>query len=160
MRAIAEQSPIPINVITSKKNSGNPFVQWAKGLEAATGDLIWIAEADDYCEPTLLETLAHELRDDKVVMAWCDSIMVDDAGRSNLRAVQGRFANRTGIDWSIGFRMPGHQLVNDCLFVENVVPNASAVLFRRDAVSFSLSQIEKFRFSGDWWFRHLHCSQW
>ena len=82
VRAIAEQSPIPIKVITSTKNSGNPFVQWAKGLEAATGDLIWIAEADDYCEPTLLETLAHELHDEKVVMAWCDSIMVDDAGRS------------------------------------------------------------------------------
>ena len=152
VRAIAEQSRIPIKVITSTRNSGNPFVQWAKGLEAATGDLIWIAEADDYCEPTLLETLAHELHDEKVVMAWCDSIMVDDAGRSNGEQYKDYYSKRNRIEWSIGFRIAGRELIDSCLFVENVVPNASAVLFRHSAIDFSLAPIMEFKFSGDWWF--------
>ena len=28
-------------------NSGNPFVQWNRGVRLARGDYLWIAEADD-----------------------------------------------------------------------------------------------------------------
>ncbi|MBK8536753.1 MAG: glycosyltransferase family 2 protein [Candidatus Competibacteraceae bacterium] len=80
IQTVATQSAIPFIVITNPVNSGNPFVQWAKGLERANCDLVWIAEADDYCEPTLLETLAKEFVDSSVVMAWTDSIIVDSVG--------------------------------------------------------------------------------
>lgn len=36
-------------------NSGLVFGQWKKGIEMADGDLVWIAESDDFCETTFLE---------------------------------------------------------------------------------------------------------
>jgi glycosyltransferase involved in cell wall biosynthesis/tetratricopeptide (TPR) repeat protein len=152
VRAMAAESPIPMRVLTSERNSGNPFVQWARGLQEAQGELVWIAEADDYCEPTLLETLAAELADDKVVMAWADSIMVDSAGRSSGSEYKQYYARSYGAKWHTHFRMAGRELIDDCLFTENVVPNASAVLFKRSALKFDLAPLRQYRFSGDWWF--------
>jgi glycosyltransferase involved in cell wall biosynthesis len=152
VRSIAAESPIAIRIVAGETNSGNPFVQWAKGLAQAKGDLIWIAEADDYCEPTLLETLARELADDKVSMAWVDSVMVDEQGRSEGAQYKDYYARNYGSKWSTHFRMSGRELIEDCLLTENVLPNASAVLFRRKAAGFDLSPILQYRFSGDWWF--------
>jgi len=149
---LAQRLQIQVQVIVNESNTGNPFAQWAKGLERATGDLIWIAEADDYCEPTLLETLAHELVDEKVVMAWTDSIMVDEAGRSQGAEYKDYYARNHGNKWRMHFRVSGRELIEDCLFTENVVPNASAVLFKRSAVRFAMDPLLAYRFSGDWWF--------
>lgn len=153
IRAIAAQSPIPIRVLANETNTGNPFVQWAKGLELASGDLVWIAEADDYCEPTLLETLAHEMTDRRVVLAWADSVMVDDAGGSQGAQYKHYYDRSYGAKWHMRFRMQGRRLIDDCLLTENVIPNASAALFRRNAVTAAdLALIQQYRFSGDWWF--------
>ena len=62
---------------------------------------------------------------------------------------------RNSVLWHTHFRMRGRDLVEECLFIENVVPNASAVLFRRSAVAFDLAPIKQFKFSGDWWFWFL-----
>jgi glycosyltransferase involved in cell wall biosynthesis len=150
--AMAAVSSIPIRIVTNKVNTGNPFVQWAKGLELASGELVWIAEADDYCEPTLLETLAGELADEKVVMAWADSVMVDEDGRSQGAQYKDYYGRSYGTKWKLSFRVDGPSLIEDCLLIENVVPNASAVVFRRSAVAFDLNPIKEYRFSGDWWF--------
>jgi len=152
VEAFAKRSPVPIRLVVNERNSGNPFVQWEKGLQTAKGDLVWIAEADDYCEPTLVETLARELRDARVVMAWADSVMVDAHGNGGGGQYKDYFAKEYGAKWRSHFRMNGKTLVDDCLFIENVVPNASAVLFRRDAVRFDFGPVLQYRFSGDWWF--------
>ena len=34
----------------NQDNSGNPFVQWNRGLEMAAGEYIWIAESDDFAD--------------------------------------------------------------------------------------------------------------
>jgi glycosyltransferase involved in cell wall biosynthesis len=36
-------------------NSGSPFIQWDSGVNKAEGELIWIAESDDFAETTFLE---------------------------------------------------------------------------------------------------------
>lgn len=37
-------------LVPNVKNSGSVFKQWQKGISLATGDLIWIAESDDWCD--------------------------------------------------------------------------------------------------------------
>ncbi len=44
-------------VIYNSANGGTPFKQWKKGIEVATGEWINIAESDDWCEPTHIETI-------------------------------------------------------------------------------------------------------
>ena len=152
IRTISLISNTPIKIITNDTNTGNPFVQWANGLQHATGELVWIAEADDYCEPTLLETLANEMVDNSVVMAWSDSIVVDNLGASHGFEYKNYFTSEFGDYWQTHFTMHGSELIKRCLLSANVVPNASAVLFRRKVVDVDLSLIQQYRFSGDWWF--------
>ena len=43
-------------------NTGNPFVQWNRGVRQSRGKYIWIAEADDFCNPTFLEKMVDALK--------------------------------------------------------------------------------------------------
>jgi glycosyltransferase involved in cell wall biosynthesis/tetratricopeptide (TPR) repeat protein len=152
IRAFAAESSIPVHVVESQANSGSPFPQWARGLEMAQGDLVWIAEADDYCEPTLLETLVAEFVDEQVVMAWADSVMVDEHGHSHGAQYKAYYEPLYGAQWTHPFKTDGRQLIDDCLLTENVLPNASAIVFRRSAVQpQDLKHLVNHRFSGDWW---------
>lgn len=151
IEAVAQTAKIPIRLVRNEENTGNPFVQWARGLEMARGDLVWIAEADDYCEPVLLERLARELTDEKVVMAWCDSVVVDDEGTSHGFQYKTYHASLHDDRWHNSFTTSGKLLNEEILLHNNVVPNASAVLFRRTAVPPDL-EIQQYKFSGDWWF--------
>lgn len=47
----------PVRFLVNWENTGSPFAQWNKGLETATKEWIWIAEADDRCESTFLSRL-------------------------------------------------------------------------------------------------------
>ena len=43
-----------IRFVPNSKNSGKAMSQWEKGFDLATGDYVWIAEADDYCSSNFL----------------------------------------------------------------------------------------------------------
>lgn len=43
------------HLIINEVNSGSPFKQWKKGIALASGEYIWIAESDDYCDLRFLE---------------------------------------------------------------------------------------------------------
>lgn len=55
--------------IVNQQNSGSPFKQWKKGLELAKGNIIWIAESDDYCDLNFLETQLRYLESNEVSVA-------------------------------------------------------------------------------------------
>lgn len=152
IQKIAATTEIPIHIHTNTINTGNPFVQWEAGIALASSELIWIAEADDYCEPILLETLATQFLDPEVNLAWTDSIMVDDNGNGEGFEYKKYYAEHYGEFWQQDFKIAGNELIDKCLLVANVVPNASAVLFRRTAVTEDLNLIKQYKFSGDWWF--------
>ena len=63
-------------------NSGHAFYQWNKGVQLAKGELIWIAESDDYCDANLLETLVPLLQQNPdAALAYCKSVRVDEKNR-------------------------------------------------------------------------------
>ncbi len=152
IQVIVEAAAIPCKIVRNERNSGNVFHQWELGIKASTGDLIWIAEADDYCEPRLLEKLVSAFDDEEVVMSYTDSIMVDDQGKSSGFAYKSYYGERQPELWHSSFCIDGRDLLRRCLLIENVVPNASAVVFRRCAVPNDLPDIKNYWFSGDWWF--------
>src|SRR5207244_11579699 len=47
----------------NKVNGGSVFRQWNRGVRAARGAYVWLAESDDVAEPTFLETLVPLLDD-------------------------------------------------------------------------------------------------
>lgn len=76
-----KDNPHVAGIVVNKENSGSPFKQWDKGISLATGDIIWIAESDDYCELNLLEELVKALLEKPdVVVAYSSYIVFTDDG--------------------------------------------------------------------------------
>jgi len=64
-------------------DSGDPFLQWAKGLSLAQGEYVWIAESDDFAAPQFLERLLSLAADHPSAgILYCQSCMVDEDGRN------------------------------------------------------------------------------
>lgn len=129
-------------LIVNDANSGNTFLQWARGLKEATGDYIWIAESDDVAEPAFLSRMVSAIERDKAVLAFSHSLWIDSDGRPIARSRDTR--------WDRDFLMAGFSFVKQYLLGYNSICNASAVLFRRDAAeAIDMDRIARFSASGD-----------
>jgi glycosyltransferase involved in cell wall biosynthesis len=133
-------------------NSGNVFAQWQKGIARANGEIIWIAECDDYCDTQFLSRLVPHLTSSfNIGVAYALSSFVDEKGRvfdNHLRIL-------SGLDdrlWRQDFIMHGPDFVRRYMRRINCLPNASGVLFRRDLVKhISWDEVISYRVCGDWW---------
>ena len=77
--ALLKDRRFPIASSGTRPNQG-VYRQWLRGIREATGDLVWIAEADDDCSPALLETLVPAFAASEVVLAYCQSKQIDETG--------------------------------------------------------------------------------
>jgi glycosyltransferase involved in cell wall biosynthesis len=141
-----------VRIVANDRNSGSAFRQWAKGLGLARGRLIWIAEGDDASEPDFLEQVLPSLADPSVALAYADSTIVDGDDRP-IGTYRDYYAPLDGPHWMMDRRVPAALEVNQGLGVKNTIPNASAVVFRRElATPEVLERVSSMRFAGDWLF--------
>src|SRR5208337_4081722 len=54
---VAQERKRDLTLIINEANSGSVFKQWAAAVEAARGEFIWIAEADDGADPRFLSQI-------------------------------------------------------------------------------------------------------
>ena len=72
---------LKIQQIINDKNSGSVFKQWIKGVSAATGDYIWIAEADDLCDKTFLQEVIQGFYiNNNITLSYTQSKQIDEQG--------------------------------------------------------------------------------
>lgn len=134
----------------NEENSGSTFKQWNKGVEMARGQYVWIAESDDYADPKFLQRLMALLdRGPDVAFTYCRSWRVDEEGRLD------GFGDDYVVFWDSrtptkDFCMEGREVCREYLCVTNVIPNASAVVFRKDAYDQVGGADETLRLCGDW----------
>lgn len=129
-------------MVRGEQNSGNTFVQWKKGLEAATGEYVWIAESDDVAEPMLVSCLMKAIEQNDAVVAFSNSVLIDSEGRE--------IGRRHKKPWTQDFSMDGKDFVRRYLLGYNNIYNASAVLFSREAaLRVDMDQVAQFKASGD-----------
>jgi glycosyltransferase involved in cell wall biosynthesis len=131
-KKILLDSDISYKIITNKINEGC-FAQWAKGVRETKGDLVWIAEADDSCDPNFLETLVAKFSDPEVGLAYAQSVRIDEHGKKGntylpyLETIPSP-ENR----WRNDYVNNGLNEIRNYLVIKNTIINASAVLMRRD----------------------------
>jgi glycosyltransferase involved in cell wall biosynthesis/uncharacterized coiled-coil protein SlyX len=139
-------------------NSGGVFRQWAKGICAASGELVWIAESDDYCDEHFLERLVRCFEDESVLLAYGYSEFVNYDEVPIVGEFHTYLADLDGAaKWMGSYVETSHNEVKTALGIKNTIPNASSVLFRRP-VDMPLLQDESWlsmRVAGDWVF-YLH----
>lgn len=131
-------------------NSGSPFKQWNKGVRLARGKYVWIAESDDYADARLLERLVPALETDReVVFAYCRSRRIREDDR--LEGFADYYLDDwNGELWKADFCTSGSELCRNFFCGTNVVPNASAVVFRKDVYQRVGGPDESLRLCGDW----------
>jgi glycosyltransferase involved in cell wall biosynthesis len=149
LRAYAA-NPKVSQLLENKDNSGNTFSQWAKGGALAAGDFIWIAESDDWAEPEFLENLVPLLDgDDSVEAVFCRSRKVNHKD-DDLGLWEDHFT--AGIDSENTVKYLTNSSLIDLMLDGNCIPNASAVLIRKRAMSLLDDNIKSYRLNGDWIF--------
>lgn len=151
-RRLLGESSVPMRIVVNEENSGSTFRQWLKGMELASGDLVWLAESDDCCDPRFLERLIPEFDDPEVVLAYCQSRLIgpnDEPWASD-------FLDHTDdLDpkrWRGRYTAAAADEAELALSQKNTVPNASAVLFRKPAELDFAEELMGMRFAGDWLF--------
>ena len=138
----------------NKKNSGGcVFSQWQKGISFATGDYIWIAEADDSCDCHFLETAmktfsAHK----KQVLFYSDSFRINQ-----YNVVK----SQTCVDWmdmwrsgryDADFYNNGKDEIINYLSGTNPILNVSSVVWKNiKQLNEIFEEAKKFKVAGDWY---------
>lgn len=143
-KSVIEQyrdNPHVSHIVYNESNSGSTFKQWDKGINLSKGDLVWIAESDDYCEPTFLETLVHEFeRDSQLSLAYTLLRNVNAEGHPirRLRRIP------CGVT-----RLNGYEYVRRYMTTGNHCANASAALFKKEAYNSIDKQYVTYKAGGD-----------
>lgn len=131
-------------------NSGTPFAQWERGVNMARGEYIWIAESDDVAEPELLDTLIHLLEENpNVGVAYCQSKRIGPLGE-DLGDFHFWTDDLDSNRWKTDYINSG---IDECarfLYWKNTIPNASAVVFRKNAYADIGHSPLSYRLCGDW----------
>jgi glycosyltransferase involved in cell wall biosynthesis len=144
-------------LVINELNSGGVFNQWKKGLSLATGELIWIAESDDFCELSFLERLVGFFQNPAVMAAFCRTDFVDGSTGETTWSFE-EFASDIDVNlWRKPFVRSANWMVNHGWGTKNILPNASAALMRHPG-NMPLLQDENWaslRLCGDWVF-YLH----
>jgi glycosyltransferase involved in cell wall biosynthesis len=138
--------------IFNEINSGNTFIQWNKGINLAKGEYIWIAETDDFCSDNFVEKVIQPLlQDQDVVLSYCQSNKVSENGD-----VIGNWKAQTDSlnenQFEKDFILDGNIFIEHYLIYKNVIPNASAVLIKKEQLKIDDKLIisRQFKYCGDW----------
>jgi glycosyltransferase involved in cell wall biosynthesis len=149
------ENNVECRLVINECNSGCVFDQWAKGVALASGDFVWIAEADDLSLPEFLETvLAPMERDPQVVLSYCESQQINERRQSLTVNYQDYLAVICGDRWKVPYIANGKDEIVNCLAIMNTIPNVSGVLFKRERLASTfalhLDAIRSLGKAGDW----------
>lgn len=130
------------HIVYNELNSGSTFIQWRKGFDLAIGDIIWIAESDDYCSNNFLEEIAGcwiNYPSCTVVQCMSNYVWEDGESLDPEKVYNGKIIREQGL-----------QAIKRRMLCSNFyIPNASAVTFRRDVAMKIPNDYMDYKASGD-----------
>ena len=152
LRDYAARHPERTRLILNTTNSGGAFRQWEKGIAAARGALVWIAESDDWCSENLLEALVPFFDNPAVQLAYVPTVFMDAEGTREVWSMDAYLADLGPERWHRPWIMPAPEIVRAGFAIRNIVPNAGSAVFRRfDRLDSAVSgPWRDMRCCGDW----------
>ena len=135
------------------KNSGSPFKQWKKGIEAAKYDYIWIAESDDWADLNFLYEAENILKTHQnISLYYSNSQLVAEDETFFENSIKKYTEDLDKKLWNNNHLYNGKDYVKKYLFYKNFILNASSVIFKKSNAIKSIDEIINFKTSGDWLF--------
>jgi len=144
-------------LVVNESNSGGVFKQWQKGLEAAQGDLVWMAESDDWCSANFLEALVPYFENEAIQLAYTRTVFMDAEGDQQIWSINDYLHDIDAHRWNHEIIETGPQIVKQAFAQKNIIPNVSSALFRnpRHLALLSDPAWQGMSICGDWIF-YLH----
>ncbi len=128
------------DIIFNNKNSGSVFKQWQKGIELAEGNLIWIAESDDFSDHSFLHNLVPLFKDNNLGIAFSDSNWIDTG--NNINDSLSIYTN--------SFERTGIEEIKTRLIYQCTIQNVSSVVFKKSFLLQHINKIINYKSCGDW----------
>jgi glycosyltransferase involved in cell wall biosynthesis/GT2 family glycosyltransferase len=152
LEAFRQKYPEQTRLIINERNSGGVFHQWEKGIQFARGEILWIAESDDYCTKNFLATLVPMFRNEAVMLAYSRTDFIRDQDEKPFWSINEYLHDIDASRWSSVFIETAHDIVNSAFAIKNIIPNVSSALFRKTDRLEILhdAQWKKMRVCGDW----------
>ena len=149
----AKYPELKVQFVRNDKNSGKAIAAWKKGWGLATGDYIWIAEADDLCNRRFLDEVMKGFDDPEVVLSYAESMLINGVGlvmAPNFR--WSRDKEKTG-HYKKSYVKDGRQEIEEIMAIRCTIPNVSAVVMRKKEIFLNyLEEALQFGQVGDWYF--------
>ncbi|QFU76698.1 glycosyltransferase [Halioglobus maricola] len=152
LREFHERYPSKSTLVINEENSGGVFHQWERGLNLAAGDIVWIAESDDWCTENFLETLVPYFENEAITLAYARTVFMDGEGEKQIWSINEYLHDIDPQRWNAPIVETGPAMVRQAFAVKNIVPNVSSALFRtpRQLEILKDPQWRKMRTCGDW----------
>ena len=151
--AVAQAAERDVKVMANARNQGI-FAQWRRAAMAAQGEYVWLCEADDEAAPDFLARLLQAIGDGPApLMAFTDSRAIDADGRQIMPSYQSYYLEAGAPAFTASGRWEAQKFAGMALGVRNLIPNVSAVLWRRDVLRRALDAVpdlDTWRLAGDW----------
>ncbi len=129
-------------IIYNEVNGGTSYKQWLKGIENSNGELIWLAESDDWSDTHFLELIVPHFKKNYVDVVISDLFFVFNNYYKTPEYLTGDFNEYEGIEFI------RNKLLGGC-----GIPNANMVVFRRKKFDTILNtDWSNLKQSGDWLF--------
>ena len=131
------------HIVYNETNSGSTFKQWQKGINLAKGAYIWIAESDDWCEPTLLQELINGTANNPdIAISYCGSVVINERDEILYTSTSKKMGEITD----------GISFIKKNLLESNVIFNASMAIFNKLSFQNISLEFTSYKFCGDWLF--------
>lgn len=130
--------------------SGSAFRQWEKGVSLARGKFVWIAESDDSCTENFLEVLMPTFNDSGAVIAYCQTVNIDQLGNRTQADLNAYLRNAGGQKFERNYDNKGLDEVNDTMGFCCTIVNASSAVIKKAPLLEGIRSAEGYKVVGDW----------
>lgn len=142
---------VNVKVVVNDINSGNAFSQWQKGINLATGDYVWVAEADDYAKKNFLNEVVSPLKkNNNIVISYADTGFIDSNGYITKNSLVDQIDILKTNHWNASYVNKGISEINSYSYLNCTIPNVSGTIIKKGNYDEIFESAKKFHQSGDW----------
>lgn len=142
---------VNVKVVVNDINSGNAFSQWQKGMNLASGDYVWVAEADDYAKENFLNEVVSPLKkNNNIVISYADTGFIDSNGYITKNSLVDQIDILKTNHWNASYVNKGISEINCYSYLNCTIPNVSGTIIKKGNYYEIFESAKKFHQSGDW----------